>query len=75
MDKLDIIQARFGKVYKFGWWDMEIIQTDAGMQFTSNDFQEVISVLGVWLKLAALYHQEINGQVEVTCQTLRTITH
>ena len=30
MDKLDMFQARFGKVDYFFWLDMEIIQTDAG---------------------------------------------
>ena len=34
MDKLDMFQARFEKVDEFGWWDMEIIQTESGMQFT-----------------------------------------
>ena len=39
MDKLDIFQARFIKVYEFGWCYMEIIQSDAVTQFTSKDFQ------------------------------------
>ena len=30
MDKLDMFQARFVKVDEFGWWDTDIIQTDAG---------------------------------------------
>ena len=30
MDKLDMFQSIFGKVDEFGWWDMEIIQTDDG---------------------------------------------
>ena len=34
MDKLDMFQARFGKLYQFGWWDMKTIQTDYGTQFT-----------------------------------------
>ena len=54
---------------------MEIIQTDAGTQFTSKEFQGGISVRKVRLELAAPYHQEINFQVEVTCQTLQTISH
>ena len=33
MDKLDMFQERFGKVYKFGWWDMDRIQTDDGNVF------------------------------------------
>ena len=39
MDKLDMFQARFGKVYEFGWWDIEIIETDAGTKFASKEFQ------------------------------------
>ena len=42
MDKLDMFHARFGTVDEFGWWDMEIIQTYAGKQFTSKEFQEGI---------------------------------
>ena len=57
MDKLDMFQARFGIVDKFGWWDMDVIQTDAGTQFTSRDFQEGLSVSGVWIALAVPYHQ------------------
>ena len=30
MDKLDMFQARFVKVYEFCWWDMERIKIDAG---------------------------------------------
>ena len=30
MEKLDMFQARFGKVDEFGLWDMEKIQTDTG---------------------------------------------
>ena len=36
MDKLNTFQARFGKVDKFGWWDSEQIQYDAGALFTSE---------------------------------------
>ena len=36
MDKLDLYQEIFGKVDEFGWWDMERIQTDSGMKFTSK---------------------------------------
>ena len=39
MDKLDMFQARFVKVYKFCWRDIDIIQTDNGTQFTSKEFQ------------------------------------
>ena len=53
---------------------MEIFQTDSVTQFTSKEFQEGIYVLRVRLSLEAPDYQEINGQVEVTWQTLRTIT-
>ena len=36
MDKLDMFQARFVKVDEFGWWDTEIIKTDADTHFTSK---------------------------------------
>ena len=47
MDKLDMFQARFGKLYGFDWWDRETIQTDTDTQFTSKEFQEGISIRGV----------------------------
>ena len=56
MDKLYMFQARFGKVHEFGWWDMDNIQTDAGTQFTSKEFQEGISVRGVKISLEASDH-------------------
>ena len=36
MDNLDMFQSRFGKIDKFGWWDLEIISADAGTQFNST---------------------------------------
>ena len=30
MDKLDMFQSIFGKIDKFGWWDLEGILSDAG---------------------------------------------
>ena len=75
MYKLDMFQEIFGKVDKFRWWDMYIFQTDTGKQFTSNEFQEGLYVCPVQLALAAPDHQEMNGQVEVTWRTLRTIEH
>ena len=47
MDKLDMFKPRFGKVYEFGWWDLEQIQTDSGTQFTSKEFQEGLYLFGV----------------------------
>ena len=32
MYKLDMFQSRFGKIDEFGWWDLEIISSDAGKQ-------------------------------------------
>ena len=75
MDKLDIFQIISIKIDEFGWWDMKIIQTDPGTQYTSKEFQEGLYVRGVRLKLAAPEHQELNVQVGVTWKTLRTITH
>ena len=36
MEKLVMFQSRFGKIDKFGWWDLERISADAGTQFTST---------------------------------------
>ena len=38
--KLDMFQSRFGKIYQFGWWDLERISPDASTQFTSMEFKE-----------------------------------
>ena len=65
MEKPDMFQSRFGEVDEFNWWDLKIIQTKTGTQFTSKDFQEGLSVRGVHLTLVAPELQEINGQVEV----------
>ena len=40
MDESDMFQYRFGKIEKFGWWDLERISANAGTQFTSTDFKE-----------------------------------
>ena len=57
MDKLDMFQDRFGKIYKFGWWDLERISAYAGTQFTSTEFQEECQNRGVRLTLADPEHQ------------------
>ena len=75
MDKLDMFQSRFGKIDQFVWWDLEIISADAGTQFTSTEFKDECQTRGVSLKLAAPEHQEMNGQNELTCRTLRTVAH
>ena len=35
MEKLDMLQSRFGKIDQFGWSDLERISADTGTQFTS----------------------------------------
>ena len=75
MEKLDMFQSRFGKIYQFGWWDLERISADAGTQFTLTEFKYECQTCGVRLKLAAPEHQEMNGQVEVSWITLLTVAH
>ena len=75
MDKLDIFQSRFRKIDQFGWWDLELISADAGTQFTSTEFKDEYQTHGVRLTSAAPKHQEMNGQVEVTWITLRTVAN
>ena len=75
MDKLDMFQSRFGKIYQFGWWNLEIISADAGTKFTSTEFKDECHTRGFRLTLAALEYQEMNGQVEVTWRTLRKVAH
>ena len=75
MDKLDMFQSRFGKIDQFGQWDLERISADAGTQFTSTGFKDECETRRVHFTLSAPEHQEMNGQVEVTCRTLRTVAH
>ena len=56
-------------------WDLARISADAGTQFTSTEFKDEYQTRGVSLTLAAPEHQEMNGQVEVTWRTLRTVAH
>ena len=63
MDKLDVLQSRFGKIDKFGWWDLVRISSDAGTQFTSTESKEECQTRVFHLELASLEQQEINGQV------------
>ena len=53
MDKLDMIQSRFGKIDKFGLWDLEIFSADAGTQFTLTYFKQECQTHRVHLTLAA----------------------
>ena len=56
-------------------WDLERISADAATQFTSTEFKEECQNRGFRLALAAPEHQEMNGKVEVTWRTLRTVAH
>ena len=73
MDKLDMFQSIFGKIYQFGWWYLGIISADAGTQFTLTEFKQEFQTCRVCLTLLAPEHQEMNGQVEVTWRTLLTV--
>ena len=73
--KMDMFQSRFGKIDQFGCWYLERISVDAGTQFTSTEFKDECQTRGVCLTLAAPEYQEMNGQVEVTWRTLRTVAH
>ena len=75
MVKLDTFQSRFGKIDQFGWWDLEIISVDEVTHFTLTEFKDECQTRGICLALAAPEHQEMNGQVEVTWRTLRTVAH
>ena len=75
MDNLDMFQSRSGKIDEFGWWYLEIISADAGTQFALTEFKVELQTSGVRLTLAAPEYQDMNGQVEVTCRTLRTVAH
>ena len=57
MDKFGMFQSRFGKIDKFGWWELEIISSDAGMQFTSTEFQDKCQTCSVQLTLEAPENQ------------------
>ena len=72
---MDMSQSIFGKIDKFGWWELERISADAGLQFNSTEFKEESQTCGVHLMLAAPEYQEMNGQVKVTCRTLCTFAH
>ena len=75
MDKLDMFQSKSGKIYQFGWWDLERISSDAGTQFTLMDFKDECQTRGVRFTLAAQEDQDMNGKIEVTWRTLRTVAH
>ena len=70
-----MFQSRFGKVEQFVWWYLERISSDEGMQFSLMEFKEKCQTCGVCFTLVSPEHQEMNGQVEVTWRTLRTVAH
>ena len=72
MDKLDIFQSILGKLTNL---DGRIYLSDAGTHFTPTEFKEECQTCGISLTIAAPEHQEMNGYVEVTWRTLRTIVH
>ena len=51
MEKLDMFQSRFGKIYEFEWWDLERFSADAGTKFTYTEFKEECQTCGVILTL------------------------
>ena len=57
MYNTDMFQSIFGKLEKFGWWNLEQIHTDSGTQFISKDFQESLYICVVKLTLPALDDQ------------------
>ena len=75
MNNLDIFQARFEKMDEFGWWYLERISADSGMQFTYTKFQYECQTRSVQIALAAPEHQKMNGHVEVTRRIFCTIAH
>ena len=70
MDNLDMLQYIFGRID-----NLERISSKAGKQFTSTELKEECQTRGVHLTFAAPEYQSMNGQVEVTWRTLRTIAH
>ena len=57
MCKLDMFQSILGKIDEFGWWDLEIISSDVGTQFSSTELKEECQTCGVHLALASSEHQ------------------
>ena len=75
MDKLDMFQSIFGKMDQFGWWDLERISANTGMQITLTEFKEECQNRRVYLTLEAPEHQQMNRKVEMTWRTLCTVAH
>ena len=73
--KLDRFQYRIRKIDKLGWWYLEIISSYEGTQFISMEFQDKCQTRCVHLKLAALEHQKMNRNFELTWRTLLSIAN
>ena len=48
MDKLEMFQSRFGKIDRFGWWDLERVSADTGTQSTSTEFRDEFQTCGAF---------------------------
>ena len=70
-----MLQYILGKIDEFGWWDLEGISADAGMQFTSTEFQGKCKTHSVCLTLEALEHHKMNRQVKVKWRQLSMIAY
>ena len=65
MDKLDMFQSRFGRIDKFGWWDLETISADAGSQFTSTELKQECQTRGVDIRSSGTSENEWTGQIYI----------
>lgn len=67
----DIIESlERSVIWRFG--PPSEIQTDAGRQFTSYDFEKFVETLGIKHSKGAPFHKESNGQVERFHRTIET---
>ncbi|MGH7973946.1 MAG: hypothetical protein ACREBR_00370 [bacterium] len=73
LEGLQAFAVRFGRIDEVGYLDFERIQSDAGPQFTSEEFKHEALSAGIRLTIAAPRHQEQNTYCERTWQTIRTI--
>ena len=51
------------------------VTSDRGLEFMSNFFQYLGTVLNMWLHFTSGYHTESNGQTEHMNQTLEQYLH
>ena len=73
--KLDMFQAIFCKNRQIWLVGLGKNFSRCRYKFTSMEFQDKYQTHGVWIRLEALEHQEMNVQVKVTRGTLRTIVN